>query len=110
MRGGDPETSLGVHRGPELGDPGEVGVQTPEPHQVAFQRVAAGLETRQAMLMPHRDLVPIRTGGCREGLVVEVTRVARTTDGLLDVIVRYTNNGSAAYRFPNRGSASSQRI
>jgi outer membrane protein OmpA-like peptidoglycan-associated protein len=45
-----------------------------------------------------------------DGLLVEVTRLARSAGGLLDLVVRYTNNGTAAFKFPNRASAASKHV
>jgi outer membrane protein OmpA-like peptidoglycan-associated protein len=45
-----------------------------------------------------------------DGLVVEVVRMARGSGGLLDLVVRYTNKGSANFRFPNNASPPSRRF
>jgi outer membrane protein OmpA-like peptidoglycan-associated protein len=44
------------------------------------------------------------------GLAVEVTRMARTAGGFMDVTVRYRNNGSEAFKFPSAGNPLTRRF
>lgn len=74
-----------------------------------FENVAIGRPPGGAPLSAPVPAIASQDGDA-EGLRVEVTRLARTAGGLLSAVVRYTNTGSAAFRFPNRGSASSSRF
>lgn len=70
--------------------------------------VIGGAPTATALAAPAAAIAS--QDGELEGLVVEVVRVARAAGGLLDVVVRYKNGGSAAFRSPNAASGSGQRF
>ena len=46
--------------------------------------------------------------GEAEGLSVEITRLSRGAGGLLDLVVRYKNGGTAVYRLPSAASPKSR--
>jgi outer membrane protein OmpA-like peptidoglycan-associated protein len=74
-----------------------------------FERVAIGAPGADAALSTPAAAIATQDGETA-GLRVDVTRVARGTGGLLDVVVRYANTGSAPVKMPNRGSAPASRF
>jgi outer membrane protein OmpA-like peptidoglycan-associated protein len=74
-----------------------------------FENVPIGGSSSAAPLTAPAVAIASQAGEA-EGLQVEVTRMTRAGGGLLDVVVRYTNKGSAAFKMPNRGSAPTSRF
>ncbi len=74
-----------------------------------FENVRIGSSATLAPLSAPAAAIASQDGES-EGLGVAVTRLARAPGGLLDVVVRYTNKGSAPFKFPNRGSAPARRF
>jgi hypothetical protein len=74
-----------------------------------FEDVIIGASPAAARLTTPATAIASQDGEM-DGLAVDVTKVARSAGGLLDVQVRYRNTGSAALRMPNAASAKERRF